>query len=103
MHPVEAMLDRTFEDRRPQLVLREVGVEEQPVVPHLVPLSMLAAFADALVKAGARQRVRDRVADVVEGQAAGEVDAAYERVRGLAQIADHEESCRLDPGRDASL
>src|SRR5258708_22661801 len=103
VHPVETVLDRTLENRRSQLVLREVRVEKQPVVPHLVPLASLPALAHTLVEAGAGGRGRNRIADVIEGEAAREVDALDERVGGLAQVADHEEAGGLDPGRDARL
>src|SRR5258708_3120993 len=103
VHPVETVLDRTFENRSLQVVVREVGVEKQPVVPPLVPLASLPALPNALVEAGSGQRVRNRVAHIIEGEAAREVDALDERVGGLAQVADHEEAGGLDPGRDARL
>src|SRR6266581_4099621 len=101
VHLVESVLDRPLQDRRAQLVLGEVGVEEEAVVANLVPLAALPALAHPFVESSSRQGVRDRVADVVEGQAAREVDAADQRVGGLPQVADHEEARRLDPGRDA--
>ena len=70
MHPVEAVLNRSFQNRRSELVLGKVGVEQQPVVAHLVPLAPLAALAHSPIEAGARQRVGDRVADVIQRQAA---------------------------------
>src|SRR5438105_11077771 len=97
------MLDRPLEDRGPQLVLRKIGVEKQPVVANLVPLTVQPPLADSVVKAGSREWVGNRVADIVEGQAAREVDAADQRVGGLPDVSDHEESGRLDPGRDACL
>src|SRR5713226_242287 len=100
---VQPVLDGALEDRRPQLVLREIRVEQQPVVPNLVPLALLAPLVDAVVEARAGQRVGDGVADVVEGQAAGEVDAADQGVGGLAKVSDHEEAGRLDTGSDACL
>src|SRR6202051_4063027 len=70
---------------------------------HLVPFAGLPALAHPLVETGAWQRVGDGVAHIIEGQAAGEVDALDQRLRGLAEIADHEEAGRLDTGRDARL
>ena len=82
MHLVEAVLDRALQDRRPQLVLGEIRVEQQPVVPDLVPLALLAPLVDSIVEARAGQRVGDGVADVIEGQAAGEVDASDQGIGG---------------------
>src|SRR5258708_4221898 len=76
MQPVQPVLDGALEDCRPQLVLREIGVEQEPVVPDLVPFAFLTPLVDPIVKAGAWQRISDGVADIVEGQAAGKVDAA---------------------------
>src|SRR3982074_3507288 len=87
---VELVLNGPLQDRRAKLVLREVGVEQQPIVADLVPLAMVAALAHAFVEPGPGQRIGDRVADVVERQAAGEVDALDQRVRRLAEVADHE-------------
>src|SRR5207245_1791152 len=89
--------------RRPQLVLREIRIEEQPVVPHLVPFTVQPALANAFVEAGARQWIRDGVADVVQRQAAREVDAADQGVGRLADVADHEEPGGLDSRGDARL
>src|SRR5712664_2044144 len=69
-HAVQAMLDGAFQYRGAQLVLREIGVEEQAVVADLVPLSLLPSLADALVETCPRQRIRDGVAHIVEGQTA---------------------------------
>src|SRR5256885_13860999 len=68
-----------------------------------MPLAARTALAHALVEARPRQRVGDRIADVVERKAAGEVDAAEEGVGRLAQVADHEEARRLDARSDARL
>src|SRR5229473_1440222 len=87
MHLDQAVLDGALHDRR----------------AHLVPLAPLPALAYAFVEAGPGQRVGDGIAHVVERQAAGEIDAANQRVGGLAQVSDHEESRRFDPGGDTSL
>src|SRR2546425_6516366 len=79
IHLVQPVLDRALENRRTQLVLREVRVEKEAGVPGLVPLASLPAFPHPLVEASAGQRVGDGVADVVERNAAGEVDAADQR------------------------
>src|SRR5882762_743888 len=103
MHPVEAMLDRALQDGGPELVLREVGVEQQPVVTDLMPLAALAALAHAFVETRTRKGIGDRVAHVIQREAAGEVDAADQGVSRLAQIADHEEAGRFAARRDTGV
>src|ERR1700681_861917 len=70
MKLVELVLDGAFHDRGSQLVLREVRVEQQPVVSDLVPLAVLPPLTHSLVEASAWQRIGNGVAHVVEGQAA---------------------------------
>src|SRR5260370_42091102 len=89
---VQPVLDGTLHDRRPQLVLGEIGVEQEAVVSYLVPLAFLPALRDSVVETRAGQRAGDRVADIVERQAAGENDAAGQGIRWLAEGTDPEEA-----------
>src|SRR4030081_685711 len=64
---------------------------------------MLPALSHSLVKTCARKWIRNRVAHVVEGQAAREVDAPNQRVGGLPEVADHEKARFLDTRGNACL
>src|SRR2546430_14033401 len=103
LHVVAAqlVLDRALDDREAQLALREVRVEQQAVVADVVPLALLPPLGDPRVELGAGQRVRDRVAHVVQRRVRGEADRPHQALGRLSKVADHEDARRLDAGLHA--